>query len=339
MRYRPPAHDPMHDTEPLLSVDDLVVSYDTDDGALRALDGVSLRVAKGQRVGLVGESGCGKSTVALSILRLLPSPGARVLRGAIRFDGQDLLTLPERSMRAVRGRRVSMVFQEPMTSLNPVCTIGAQVIEALTIHHRLSRREARARAAEMLDRVGLPNARRQLDAWPHQLSGGMRQRVMIAIALICNPELLIADEPTTALDVTTQAQILELLGHLQHQLGMAALLITHDLAVLAEFAQTVLVMYAGQVVEQSPVDLLFSSPAHPYSRALLESIPSCAAPRGSRLPAIPGRVPDLRRLPLGCRFQDRCPVVVEDCRTGEIPLRPLGDGRSARCILSPREAP
>lgn len=321
----------MADSDPLLCVDDLEVSYSTDLGAVRALDRVSFCIARGQRVGVVGESGCGKSTIAMSIMRLLDEPSARVERGAVRLGGVDLLQLSEREMCSVRGRRISMVFQEPMTSLDPVCRVGSQVIEALTIHRRLGRREARESAERMLERVGFAHARQRMQAFPHQLSGGMRQRVMIAIALICQPELLIADEPTTALDVTIQAQILELLGDLQRELGMAVMLITHDLAVLAGFADSVIVMYAGQVVEEASVHELFSSPAHPYSRALIATLPSRSS-GADRLATIPGRVPNLRELAPGCRFQDRCGLVVDACRSGYIPLTDIGAGRRVRCV-------
>jgi len=254
-----------------------------------------------------------------------------VNRGSVRLGGVDLLRLSEREMCSVRGRRISMVFQEPMTSLDPVCTVGSQVTEALTIHRRLGRREARDQAVRMLERVGFAHAQHRMQAFPHQLSGGMRQRVMIAIALICQPELLIADEPTTALDMTIQAQILELLGDLQRELGMAVMLITHDLAVLAGFAESVIVMYAGQIVEEASVHELFSTPAHPYTRALIATLPSRSSGM-DRLATIPGRVPDLRELPVGCRFQDRCPRVVDGCRAGDIPMSDFGGARRVRCL-------
>ncbi|MBI5533442.1 MAG: ABC transporter ATP-binding protein [Deltaproteobacteria bacterium] len=318
---------------PLLSIENLVTSY----GGVRAVDDVSLAVDKQARLGIVGESGCGKTTVALSVLRLV-SPG-RIDSGRILLQDRDLLGLTEREMCAVRGQRISMVFQEPMSSLNPVHTIGAQVTEALTIHKKMSRRAARERAVAMLERVGMPSAGSRFDAWPHQLSGGMRQRVMIAMALICEPEVLLADEPTTALDVTIQAQILELLGGIQEQTGTAIVLITHDLAVLADFAQRVVVMYAGQIVEEAPVGALFASPAHPYARALLDSLPAGpSAAEGGRLPTIPGRVPDLRALPVGCRFQERCSFADETCRTQMPQLESIASDRRVRCFHPLRSA-
>jgi oligopeptide/dipeptide ABC transporter ATP-binding protein len=321
------------DKAPLLRVADLVTSFRTDEGVLRAVEDVSFDVDPGAAMGIVGESGCGKSVTALSIMRLLPSPQGRVESGTIELAGQNLLAITERDMQRVRGNVVSMIFQEPMTSLNPVYTVGAQIIEAIRMHQKKSRSEARAHAIDMLKLVGIPSPASNVDAYPHQLSGGMRQRVMIAMALACNPKLLIADEPTTALDVTIQVQILELLKKLQEQLGMAVLLITHDLGVIAEYARDVVVMYAARVVEQAPVKSIFARPLHPYTRGLLGSIPRVV--RGDerkRLPTIEGVVPDLRALPPGCRFADRCPMVIAACREAEPTLAEIQPGHFARCI-------
>jgi oligopeptide/dipeptide ABC transporter ATP-binding protein len=319
---------------PLLSVRGLVTSFRTDAGPLRAVDGVSFDVPPRSTVGLVGESGCGKSVTSLSILRLVPDPPGRIEAGQILFQGKDLLALPEREMRKLRGDRISMIFQEPMTSLNPVYTVGAQIVEAVRLHQKKSRADARARAIEMLRVVGIPSPETRVDAYPHQLSGGMRQRVMIAMALACEPKLLIADEPTTALDVTIQAQVLELLRKLQKALGMSVVLITHDLGVVAEFADRVVVMYAGRVVEEGTALEVLQRPRHPYTRGLVRSIPPFGdAKRPRRLPTIEGVVPDLRALPVGCRFQERCPDVIDDCRKVEPELLPLDGepGRRARC--------
>jgi peptide/nickel transport system ATP-binding protein len=320
----------------LLAVRDLVTSFRTDTGPLRAVDGVSFDVPEGKTVGLVGESGCGKSVTALSILRLIPSPPGRIESGKIELGGKDLLTLRERDMRAVRGNDISMIFQEPMTSLNPVYTVGWQIVEAIRLHQKASRKEARARAVELLRLVGIHSPETSVDTYPHQLSGGQRQRVMIAMALACQPKLLVADEPTTALDVTIQAQILELIGSLQKKLGMSVLLITHDLGVVAEYADYVVVMYAGRVVESAPVAELFAHPRHPYTRGLLESIPRHGTTRKdgrpARLPTIEGTVPDLRHLPPGCRFADRCPMKIDACTAREPDLAVPSPGRESRCI-------
>ena len=323
--------------QPVLSIHNLTVCYQTEGARVLAVDDVSLQVEAGSRVGLVGESGSGKSTVALSVMGLIDEPPGRTEGGRILLGDVDLRTLSEREMCAVRGGRVSMIFQEPMSSLNPVQTVGDQVMEALRCHHRLPRREARARVLAMFDRVGLPATAQRLGWYPHQLSGGMRQRVMIAMALICRPEVVLADEPTTALDATIQAQILELLGQVQKETGAAFVLITHDLGVLANFVQHVAVMYAGQLVEQAPVAALFADPAHPYTRALLDSLPS-AAGSSRRLRSIPGRVPDLRCLPAGCRFADRCDRVRPDCRAEPPALRELGPLRMVRCLHPVAEA-
>jgi oligopeptide/dipeptide ABC transporter ATP-binding protein len=322
---------------PLLSLRDLTVSFATDGGSLRAVDHVSLDVPRGRTVALVGESGCGKSVTALSILRLLPTPPARVEGGQILLEGRDLLTLPEREMRKVRGGRVGMVFQEPMTSLNPVYTVGFQITEAIRLHLDVSGREARRLAVEGLARVGFPEPARRVDSYPHELSGGMRQRVLIAIALACSPALLIADEPTTALDATVQAQILDLLGRLRAETDLSLLLIAHDLALVGEVADDLVVLYAGVVVERGPAREVLASPAHPYTRALLRSIPPRAhrarGEKGRKLPTIEGSLPDLRTPPAGCRFQARCADALERCRTEPPLLLPAGDGIEARCFL------
>ena len=313
---------------PLLEVRGLVTSFRTDRGPLRAVDSVSFEVPVRGTVGIVGESGSGKSVTSLSIMRLIASPPGQIESGEIFFEGVDLLKLSEREMRKLRGDHISMIFQEPMTSLNPVYTVGAQIVEAIRLHQKRSRGDARDRAVEMLKLVGIPSPDERVDSYPHELSGGMRQRVMIAMALSCQPKLLIADEPTTALDVTIQAQVLDLLRKLQQLMGMSVVLITHDLAVVAEFAETVVVMYAGRVVEQGPVEDVFRQPRHPYTRGLLQSLPPfgtsadlVARPR--RLPTIEGVVPDLRDLPVGCRFQDRCPDVIDICRSEEPELLPV----------------
>jgi peptide/nickel transport system ATP-binding protein len=292
-------------------------------------------VRRGEAVALVGESGCGKSVTAMSIMRLVAPPG-RIIGGEIRFKGRDLAALREREMRSVRGNDIAMVFQEPMTSLNPVFKIGAQVAEAIRIHRKVSKKEAWKQAGDMLELVSISDPHKRLDDYPHQLSGGMRQRVMIAIALSCDPELLIADEPTTALDVTIQAQIMELLASLQKKLGLAVLLITHDLGVVAEFCERVVVMYTGRVVEEASVRDLFANPAHPYTRGLLKSLPSIDAVESDtpeRLPTIAGMVPPLTNLPPGCKFNPRCPDVMDICLGNEPALMPVGPEQSARCYL------
>jgi peptide/nickel transport system ATP-binding protein len=307
------------------------VQFATEQGPLTAVDGVSFTIAEGKATCLVGESGCGKSVTALSLLRLVPPPG-RITGGQVLYHDRDLLTLPERELRTIRGNEISIVFQEPMTALNPVFSIGSQVVEVIRAHQGLRRREARDKAIQVMEMVGMPGEER-FDAYPHELSGGMRQRVMIAIALACRPTVLIADEPTTALDVTIQAQILDLLARLQLDLGMAVLLITHDLSVVAEFADDVAVMYAGQVVETAPAARLFDDPRHPYTQALLESVPRPPRPAGERLATIPGAVPDLLHLPPWCRFADRCPRVFEPCTLDEPELRRVDDEHRARCFL------
>jgi oligopeptide/dipeptide ABC transporter ATP-binding protein len=318
----------------LLEIRDLVTVFDTPEGTVHAVDGASLHLDAGEVLGLVGESGCGKSVLALSVLRLIEAPG-RIAAGAIRWRGRDLLPLSGKEMRRVRGPEIAMVFQEPMTSLNPVFTVGNQVAEAIVVHQKKSWREAMADAEELLRTVAIPDPARRIHDYPHQMSGGMRQRVLIAMALSCNPSLLIADEPTTALDVTIQAQILELLDHLRRERGLAVLLITHDLGVVAEMADRVSVMYTGRIVEEAPVRDLFRRPLHPYTAGLLRSVPrpgrDPATGRRQRLPAIEGMVPDLIRLPPGCDFAPRCPEVFAACHRQDPPLYPLGEGRTAAC--------
>jgi oligopeptide/dipeptide ABC transporter ATP-binding protein len=319
----------------LLEVEDLVTEFRTAEGRVRAVDGVSFRVGAGETVALVGESGCGKSVTALSILRLVQAPAGRLASGRVLLDGVDLAALSEPEMRKVRGARIAMIFQEPMTSLNPVLTVGFQIAEAVQLHRSCSRDEAWREAVRMLDLVEIPDAASRAGAYPHQLSGGMRQRVMIAMALSCGPELLIADEPTTALDVTIQAQILELLDGLRARLGMALLLITHDLGVVAERADRVLVMYAGRVVEEGPVDAVFADPRHPYTRGLLKSVPRLGRPR-SKLDAIPGTVPRLTDLPSGCRFRPRCEEVEAACASLDPALESFGTDRRVACPVAMR---
>jgi peptide/nickel transport system ATP-binding protein len=318
----------------LLSVRDLKTHFYNLDGVTRAVDGVSFDVAPGETIGIVGESGCGKSVTALSIMRLLPPRLGRTIGGEVLFDGEDLLKLPEERMRAIRGNRIAMIFQEPMTSLNPVLSIGHQIAESVRIHQGKPREEALERAREMLQLVRIPDAERRLGDFPHQFSGGMRQRVMIAMALACNPRLLIADEPTTALDVTIQAQILRLMVELKETTGAAVVLITHDLGVVAETCQRVVVMYAGRKIEEAPVEELFDRPAHPYTRGLMRSIPRISklvAGRKKRLEEIPGIVPNLREPIPGCAFAPRCPHARERCVAEAPPLRPVGATHIAAC--------
>lgn len=315
--------------DPLLEVRDLVVEFDTPRGVVRAVDGVSLSVERGATLGLVGESGSGKSVTSLAITRLLDE-NARIVRGEIRLEGRNLLELSGREIREVRGGRIAMIFQEPSTSLNPVFTVGFQVAEAIRLHRRVGRREAWAEAIEALRLVEIPDPERRVRAYPHELSGGMKQRVMIAIALSCRPALLIADEPTTALDVTVQAQVLALLRDLKRRLGMSLVLITHDLGVVANEVDEVVILYAGRVVERAVARELFLRPAHPYTLALLASLPHLRR-RKERLVAIPGVVPDLSRLPPGCRFRDRCPSAAERCAAEDPALRPIGAGRAVAC--------
>ena len=310
---------------PVLEIDNLQTHFFTEAGVVRAVDGVSYSVRAGETLGVVGESGCGKSVTALSILRLVANPPGRIVGGAIRFDGKNLLDLSESEMEDIRGNHISMIFQEPMTSLNPLYTIGRQIAEAIGLHQNLSRKDAMAKATDMLRRVAIPEPERRIHAYPHQLSGGMRQRVMIAMAVSCNPRVLIADEPTTALDVTIQAQILDIMRNLRETLGTAIVLITHDMGVVAENADRVVVMYAGRKVEEALVDDLFERPGHPYTKGLLGSIPNveAAAHAGdarTRLTEIKGMVPSLAKLPPGCAFAARCGFATEQCRTTYPPL-------------------
>ena len=316
--------------DPLLEVRDLRTYFHTEEGVARAVDGVSFAVGRGQTLGLVGESGCGKSVSAFSIMRLVPDPPGRIEAGQVLFKGRDLLALDEEEMRRVRGDDIAMLFQEPMTSLNPVLTCGFQIAEAVVLHQQVPMKEARVRAVEMLHLVGIPAPEQRIDEYPHQLSGGMRQRVMIAMALACNPDVLIADEPTTALDVTIQAQILALLESLQESLQMAIVMITHDLGVIAETADQVAVMYAGQIVEHAETPALFARPRHPYTRGLLRSIPRLDDEQ-ERLDIIPGVVPDARAFPPGCRFAPRCPLADAHCRAETPPLEEIEAGHWASC--------
>ncbi len=309
---------------PLLEVENLVVEFVTDAGLVRAVDGVSFSVNAGETVGLVGESGCGKTVTGLALLGLVPSPPGRVVSGHIRLQGQELLELDDRAMRRIRGSRISMIFQEPMTALNPVFRVGNQMIDVLRRHQNLTRRQARAAAIEMLAKVGIPAPERRINDYPHQLSGGMRQRVMIAMALSCSPQLLVADEPTTALDVTTQAQVLELMNGLQQEFGMAMILITHDLGVVAKSCSEAVVMYSGKVVEQAPVTELFERPRHPYTSGLLASIPRVRDEQLKQLPVIEGMVPDPLHLPAGCRFAERCDKANQQCLLSQPQLKAIG---------------
>jgi len=318
--------------ETLLKIENLKTVFWTEEGAAKAVDGVSFEVGKGETVGLVGESGCGKSVTALSVMRLIPTSQGRIVQGSIYLEGTDLLALPEKEMRKVRGNEISIVFQEPLTSLNPVFTCGEQVREAISLHQKLGRRKSKEKAIEMLRLVRMPDPEKRYHNYPHQMSGGMRQRVMIAMALSCEPKLLIADEPSTALDVSVQAQIIELLLDLKDKLGMAVLLITHDLAVVAQMVERIVVMYAGVAIEEAPVQDLFTEPAHPYTEGLLGSIPKPGLPT-NRLPTIPGSVPDPLRLPTGCRFSDRCPKRMERCTVEEPPMFRVGNRHLSRCWL------
>ncbi|HSM22136.1 MAG TPA: ABC transporter ATP-binding protein [Rubrivivax sp.] len=314
----------------LLEVDHLRVTLQTSRGAVDALRGVSFALDRGQTLGLIGESGCGKSLTALALMGLLPE-GARVA-GSIRFDGNELTTLGEAQLCALRGNRIGMVFQEPMTALNPLHTVGRQIAESLRLHRRLSASAARAEALRLLERVHLPQARERLDAYPHQLSGGQRQRVVIAIALACGPDLLVADEPTTALDVTIQREVLDLIQELVREEGMALLLISHDLGVMADAVQRMLVMYGGTVVESGPTASVFDRLAHPYTRGLFAARPRLGLARGTRLATIAGRVPELAEMPAGCPFADRCELAIDACRAAPPPAVPVAPGHEARCI-------
>jgi oligopeptide/dipeptide ABC transporter ATP-binding protein len=315
-------------------VRELRTSFHGEQGEVRAVDGVSFSLARGRTLGIVGESGCGKSVTALSIMGLVPQPPGRIEGGEVLFDGQDLLKLPANQLRDLRGDKLAMIFQEPMTSLNPAFPVGDQIAEALLRHRKLAKAEANRQAIEMLRRVRISSPETRANDYPHQLSGGMRQRVMIAMALACNPKLLIADEPTTALDVTIQAQILDLMRALREELGTAIILITHDLGVVAELADEVIVMYAGQVVERCTVERLFAEPQHPYTVGLLGSIPRLDLEQ-KRLSAIEGFVPDAAALPSGCRFHPRCPFAIEKCRHEVPPLMEVAPGHQAACWLAP----
>ena len=318
----------------LLQVKDLQTSFFTPEGEVRAIDGVSFEIGEGKTLGLVGESGCGKSVTSLSIMRLIPSPPGKIVGGEIFYRGRDLLRLNNEQMRKIRGNEISMIFQEPMTSLNPVFTVGNQIGEAIQLHQGLGKRETRKKTIEMLRLVKIADPESRVDSYPHQLSGGMRQRVMIAMALSCNPSLLIADEPTTALDVTIQAQILELMKELQQKIGgMALLLITHDLGVVAEQADDVAIMYAGKIVERSSTRAIFSRPFHPYTVGLLNSLPGIGGLKKKRLDAIPGMVPSPLNLPSGCRFRDRCPRAQEVCAQTEPPLEEKEPGHTVACYF------
>ncbi len=327
----PTAGDP-GDAPPLLEVRDLQTTFDlTRTLSVRAVDGVSFAARAGETVAIVGESGSGKSVTSLSIMGLLPKGIGRITGGSVKLSGRELTTLSDAEMRAVRGKEIGMIFQEPMTSLNPVHTVGQQIAEVVIRHEGAGRARARARAVEMLDLVGIPEPRRRVDAYPHEMSGGMRQRAMIAMALACEPRILIADEPTTALDVTIQAQMLELMQDLQRRMGMAIVFITHDLGVVAEVADRVVVMYAAQVVETGEVEEIFARPRMPYTRGLMDSIPRLGGARG-RLKAIPGTVPALTSLPAGCRFHPRCAHAAAACIAAVPPLEPTGAGHDVRCV-------
>ena len=322
--------------ERLLDVKNLKTYFFTDEGVVRAVDGVDFYINKGETLGVVGESGCGKSVTALSIMKLIPQPPGRIVEGEINYNGTNLVTLAPNRMRKIRGKEISMIFQEPMTSLNPVFTVGEQIAEAIRLHEGLGRRDAMAKTVDMLKLVHIPNAERRVKEYPHQLSGGMRQRIMIAMALSCNPKLLIADEPTTALDVTIQAQILDLLNELKSKLRMAVMLITHDMGVIAETAQRVVVMYAAKVAEEAPVADLFKEPLHPYTQGLLRSIPriDLAATSRRRLETIPGTVPTLRGdIAPGCRFAPRCPFVKSVCTEKDPVLKEVKPGHKVSCWL------
>lgn len=316
----------------LLEIKNLQTVFDTDRGTVKAVDGVSFSINAGETLGIVGESGCGKSVTALSVLRLVQKPTGRIAGGDILFEGKSLLELSEAEMRKIRGCAISMIFQEPMTSLNPVYTVCNQLSESLILHQGMGRQDARKRVIEMLDIVGIPNAASRVDEYPHQFSGGQRQRLMIAMALACNPSLLIADEPTTALDVTIQAQILDLMNELKKELGSSVMLITHSLGVIAETAQRVVVMYAAKVVEEAEVRPIFKTPLHPYTRGLLSSIPRMDETK-ERLPVIPGIVPSPLDFPRGCRFHSRCPECSDKCRSADPPLFLINGGRKVRCWL------
>ena len=315
----------------LLSVEGLKTHFFSRSGVVKAVDGITYDVREGETLAIVGESGCGKSVGALSIMRLVASPPGRIVDGHVLFDGMDLLEMSEQQMRTIRGNRIAMIFQEPMTSLNPVLTIGKQITESLQLHLKMEGGEAERRAVELLDMVGIPDASSRLKQYPHQFSGGMRQRVMIAMAMSCNPKLLIADEPTTALDVTIQAQILELIKDISQQLGTAVIIITHNLGVVARYADRVNVMYAGKIIERGTALDIYENPQHPYTQGLLESVPRLDESRKTRLESIEGAPPDLMDLPAGCAFRPRCRYAVDRCAEEVPPLMPVADGHTAAC--------
>ena len=319
------------DSTPLLRVRNLVVEFSTPHGTVRAVDGISFDVHQNETVGIVGESGCGKTVTGLALLGLIPDPPGHIAAGRIELDGRDLVGLTDAQWRGIRGAEISMIFQEPMTALNPVFTIGTQMTDVLRLHRQLTAGQARRAAIDMLDKVGIPAPSKRIDEYPHQLSGGQRQRVMIAMALSCGPKLLVADEPTTALDVTTQAQVLDQILLLQQEFGMSVLLITHDLGVIAETCRRALVMYCGKLVEAAPVEPLFDQPCHPYTYGLLQSMPRIRSEKLPRLPIIPGQVPDLLHLPAGCRFTDRCDRASDECHRQQPPLEMAGV-RSCACF-------
>ena len=319
--------------QPLLQVRHLATEFETEQGIARALDDISFELMPGETLGIVGESGCGKSVTSLSIMRLLPKPAGRIVGGEVLFDGQDLVQLPADEMHDIRGNRIAMIFQEPMTALNPVYKVGRQLEETLLLHKpELNESQRREACVAMLEKVGIPAPQRRLDEYPHQLSGGMRQRVMIAMALLCDPDILIADEPTTALDVTIQAQILQLLRDLQRENGMSIIFITHDFGVIAEICDRVVVMYGGRIIEQAEILELFDHPLHPYTRGLLQAIPKLDTEPKSLLKTIPGMVPSLFELPVGCRFQNRCEFVEPRCREQVPPLEDLDNSHQVRCF-------
>jgi peptide/nickel transport system ATP-binding protein len=319
-------------TDTILSVKDLCVSFDTEIGLLNVLDHVSFKLRKGKTLGLVGESGCGKSVTSMSIMRLLPQPAGRITKGVIKYNNMDIIKLGGPLLREIRGNRIAMIFQEPMTALNPVQTIGKQILEVYKLHRQeLNKKQSLDACIELLERVGIPEPSIRLSEYPHQLSGGMRQRIVIAMALACKPDILIADEPTTALDVTIQAQILDLMKSLQEEMGMGILFITHDLGVIAELCDDIVVMYAGRVVEKTSVVELFSNPKHPYSKGLLNSIPRINSVKTKRLPTIDGQVPSLAEMPKGCRFQNRCPHAEPSCEDQSHQLSQVSNGHHVNC--------
>ena len=324
---------------PLLEANTLTTQFFTQDGVVRAVNGISFHVEEGETLGIVGESGCGKSVTVLSVMRLIPQPPGRIVAGEVLFQEQDLLELPDNEMRQIRGNHIAMIFQDPMTSLNPVLTIGRQIGEALELHLHMKKDEARKRSAELLEMVGIPQAEDRLDDYPHQFSGGMRQRAMIAMGLACNPQLLIADEPTTALDVTIQAQIVELVKRLRDEVGMAIIWITHDLGVIAGLADRMMVMYAGFIVEEAMVKDLYADPRHPYTIGLLGSLPRLDEIRDEKLTSIEGLPPDLIALPPGCPFEARCVYALEKCKTERPVLEPVGPRHRIACWVDVTQVP